>query len=124
MKSTEGQVVVVLVAIVLIIATGIILSNKGKPYNIAIITTHKLLSLAAFVLWSILIYHQYKEVGLSSTDLIFVIISVVLFLSAFVTGGLLTVEKPLPGFITIIHKLSSGFAIVACILLAYWFLKT
>ncbi len=58
MKSIETRIIILVIITILVIATGILLNKKEKPYNIAITTVHKLLSIASIILCITIAYYQ------------------------------------------------------------------
>jgi succinate dehydrogenase/fumarate reductase cytochrome b subunit len=111
MKTIETRIILTAIITVLVLVTGVILNKKGKPYNEIITTVHKLLSLAIIVLSATIVYHQHKLIGLQPPEILLITLSALCFLSALVSGGLLTIEKPMPKYVNILHRLSSILSI-------------
>ena len=84
--------------------SGFWLSRSGKPFNVIILTIHKLISLAAAVLLGIVI-HQINQVApLRTIELAAGVVTGLFFLGAVVSGGLLSTDKPMPPAILAIHR--------------------
>jgi hypothetical protein len=93
------------VLFVLSIASGIWLSNMGRPLNTVIFTVHKLIALAFAVFTGILVFNLLKTVQTEFIIVILVIFSGLFILSLFVSGGFLSIEKPVNKIILNIHRI-------------------
>ncbi|NQV30014.1 MAG: hypothetical protein HQ508_03925 [Candidatus Marinimicrobia bacterium] len=88
------------------------LNNMDKPYQIALLTSHKLISLAAFVLLCIVVYRLGQSNELSSLDFWFAMISGLLFVICIISGGLLSTHLELPALVKISHHISPFLAVI------------
>ena len=88
-----------------IFLSGIWLSNSGKPFNGAILTVHKLISLAAVVFLIVTIYQINKTSRLSAIELIAAVVTGALFLGTIISGGLLSTGKTMPTAILRMHQI-------------------
>ena len=86
--------------------SGFWLSRSGKPFNAIILTIHKLISLAAAVLLGIVIHQIVQVAPLSTIDLVAGVLTVSFFLDAVVSGALLSIGKPMPAAISMMHRIS------------------
>ena len=91
-------------AFAVVFVLGFVLSRAEKPYPMAAFTVHKLLALAVLVFLIVTLLHENKANELSSLLFIAVVLSAVLFLGTIITGGLVSVEKPMPEFVFILHR--------------------
>lgn len=89
----------------MIIATGFWVSIGGKPYNTGIFTLHKLISLAAVVILTIITVKTCKASGLNGFALTGVIVTGILFLGTIATGGMLSVDKVMPAIVLRMHHI-------------------
>jgi heme A synthase len=90
---------------VFIFLSGIWLSRSGKPLNGIILTVHKLISLAAVVFLAITMVHQANQASdLSAMGLAAGAVTGLFFLGAILTGGLLSIGKPVPAAILTAHQ--------------------
>jgi heme A synthase len=89
------------------------LSNSGKPYNVIILTIHKLISVAAVVFLVVTIYQMNRVAKLNGVELTVSVITGLLFLSAIISGGLLSTNKPMPVAIVRMHQITP-FLTVFC----------
>ncbi len=90
---------------ILSIVSGIWLSNMGRPLNTAIFTIHKLIALAFAVFTGFLTYNLLKTVQTEFIIVILVIFTGLFVLSLFVSGGFLSIEKPVNKIILNIHRI-------------------
>ena len=87
-----------------IFLSGFWLSRSGKPYSTLIFTIYKLIGLAAGAFLVMTVYRVYKIEAFHPDQIVAVSITVVLFILTIVAGGLLSIEKPMPLVITIMHR--------------------
>jgi hypothetical protein len=98
----------------LTLASGFWLSNSGKPYSTLIFTIHKLIALAAIIATAVTIHHLHKTAELRlAVEVSTIVITGLLFLFLLVTGGLLSIEKPVPAVIRTIHHVAPYLAVIS-----------
>ncbi len=109
------QVKLVGAALLLILSfiLGYWLNNMGKPYQKALLTSHKLISLAAFVLLIIVVYRLGQNNELSTLLFGFAMISGLLFVITIISGGLLSTNLILPALVKSSHHLTPYLAILS-----------
>jgi hypothetical protein len=88
----------------LIFASGFWLSRAGKPYGVALFTVHKLIALAAVVLLGWTAWQAHQAAPLAPAQLAALAAALVCALVMFVSGGLLSIEKTMPPFVLLLHK--------------------
>jgi hypothetical protein len=89
-----------------IFLSGFWLSNSGRPINVIILTIHKLIALAALVFLTITIYQVNQVTRLSNLELIASIATGLFFIGTIITGGLLSLARPMPGFVLRLHQIT------------------
>jgi len=100
------------VLFILMITSGFWLSKKNKPYPVILFNIHKIISLACFILGSIVIYNLQKEIELSSILFILILVTGSLFVLSMITGGLLNLDKPFYNFLKLLHRIFSLTVII------------
>ncbi|HMB24231.1 MAG: hypothetical protein ACM33V_14370 [Chloroflexota bacterium] len=102
----------------LIFSSGYWLHHSGKPYGAILFNLHKLIGFGLFVLLVIRISQLYRATPLSAPELIACVIAGLFFLATIVFGGLVSIDKPMPAFVSLAHKLlpyltalSTGFSL-------------
>lgn len=105
MTYTSSTLINAGVYFLFIFLSGFWLSRSGKPYNMFIITVHKLIGLAVGVSLGTKVDRAYQMNAISSFDITAILITIVLFVALVTTGSLLSAEKPMPEFVTTIHKI-------------------
>ena len=90
----------------LIFLSGYWLSRSGKPYNVIVLTIHKLIAVAAFVLLVITMIRSNQGTALSTIELIAGVVTGLFFLSLIVTGGLLSSNKEMPAVVLKLHQIA------------------
>lgn len=91
-------------AVVLIFASGFWVSRAGKPYPALNFNVHKLIALAAAVLLGIVISKANKAAPLDSTQWLGVAAAGVCILVTIITGGLASIDRPMPAILVTLHK--------------------
>ena len=123
MKTLESKLIVSGILFLLMIITGIVLSRNGKPYGTGLVTLHKLFSIAALVV-VILAFAQQMKAAPNPLWTLMAVIAGVLFIAAIASGALLTGEKAMPDWISLVHKLSTPAIILVIGFTFYKFLTT
>ncbi len=100
------------ILIILSIMSGIWLSHTGRPLNTMIFTLHKLSALAAVVFLVMALYSPLKTVSPDPVIILLAALAALFLLTLFVTGGVLSSEKPLPDFILLLHKIFPAITIL------------
>ncbi len=96
-----------------IFLSGIWLSRSGKPYSGIVLTIHKLISLAALVFLGISMYQMNQAAGLSTPELAAGVVSGLFFVDAIVSGGLLSMDKPMPAAISVMHRIAPVLSVLS-----------
>lgn len=123
MNSLGSKLLISAVFFIFIFIFGFWLSRSGKPYSSGLLTVHKLIGLAAgiFLGWSV--YQLAKVEPISPIGIAATVVTVLFFLGLVVTGGLLSIDKPMPVFVSLIHKTLPYLAVLstgATIFLLFW----
>lgn len=101
---------------------GFWLSRSGKPYNSLIFNIHKLIALALGVFLIATVYRAYQTAPFSPVDIIVIAVTVIIFISLVVAGGLLSIEaagdlqnlnQSVSIAISVIHKGLPYFAVLS-----------
>ncbi len=123
MKTLESKLIVSGILILLMIITGILLTRSGKPYGTGLVTLHKLFSIAALVV-VILAFVQQMKAAPNPLWTYLAILAGVLFIAAIASGAFLTAEKTMPGWVSLVHKLSTPAIILVIGFTFYKFLNS
>lgn len=78
--------------LVAVIATGVALSGLGRPYNTAVFTLHKIISVASIVLTFIMIRRHINREGASPAAAVLSVALAVSALALLATGALMSVD--------------------------------
>ena len=96
-----------------IFASGFWLSRTGKPYNGFLFNVHKLIALAALVLFAITVYRTNQSAALGATALIAAAATGLFALGLLVTGGLASIDQQMPGFVVMLHHIAPYIALIS-----------
>ena len=111
--NVRSRIITIGVLFLLKFLFGFWLYRTGKPYNVAILTIHKLISLATLVSIVLTANNLRGETGMGAAQLGALITTIILFVLAIATGGLLSTDKTMPAIVAIIHKVAPFLSIVS-----------
>jgi len=96
------------------LASGFWLSNSGKPYSTLIFTIHKLIALAAIIATAVTINQLHKTAELTiNVEVGAIVITALLFLGLVISGGVMSIVKPVPALIGTFHHLAPYLAVLS-----------
>lgn len=113
---STSRIVLCGVLFLLTLGSGVWVTTSGRPLNTAIFTIHKLIALAMVILTGVTFYPVIRSIDPRALLLIMIALAGLLFLALFVSGALLSFEKPTPLFILRIHQIAPLLALAALIL--------
>ena len=117
--NTTSRIITIGILFVLKFAFGFWLFRSGKPYNGIVLTIHKLISLATLVLILLTADSLRGDRRMDAAQLIVIVATIVFFVLAIATGGLLSTDKPMPAIATIVHKVAPFLSVVSTALTFY-----
>jgi hypothetical protein len=100
-------------------ATGFWLSRAGKPYNVFLLTAHKLISLLIVLLIALAVRHLRQGIGLGAVEVVAIVVTGLLFLLSIASGGLLSTDKPAHVAIPIAHKVLPFLSVASTAAMVY-----
>lgn len=103
----------------LIIFLGVWLSRKGKPYNVVVFTLHKLITLGTLAYLTMSIYKLHQESPVGPGQMVVVGVTAALFVVTIVTGGLLSVDKAMPGIVLKLHQVTPFLTAISTSVMLY-----
>ena len=103
----------------LIFLSGFRLKKSEKPYNTMLLTFHKLFALAAAVLFVFSVLQVNRTAALNVPVLIVSVVTLAFFLDAIVTGGLVSMSRPMPKIFLTLHRIIP-YLIVSSAALAFY----
>jgi hypothetical protein len=105
----------------LIFLSGFWLRRSGKPYNTIIFSIHKIIGLTAGVYLIMTVYQIHQPASLNPVEITAIIVSVLFFSGTVAAGGLLSIDKPMPAAISMMHKLSPYLTVLSTMVTLYLF---
>jgi len=90
---------------VLMLLSGIWLRTKGKPYNKLIFTIHKIITLLTILFVARYVILVKNTIEMAQLTITLFWVSVAFFVISFISGALLSFEKPMPDAVTKIHRI-------------------
>ena len=116
-----SRVVYFVIAIVLTLISGTLLSFLGRPLNSLVFTIHKLSAVAAIILIGLSARNLIKIGDVHMLYLFVTALAGLLLLALVISGALLSFERPVPQLPLRIHQLLPVLALAASILSIYLF---
>ena len=113
MGTNQLRVVSTGLFFVFIFLSGYWLSRSGKPYSAIIFNIHKLIGLAAGVFLIMTVYQIHRAAPLGPAEIAAIVVTILFFAGTVATGGLLSIDKPMPTAISMIHKLLPYVAVLS-----------
>lgn len=96
-----------------IFITGFWLSGVGKPYDPLVLTVHKLIALAAVVVFIVLLVRAGRAAKLRTDEITAAVLNGLFVLGLFVTGGLTSALTPAPDWIRQLHHIFPYVAVLS-----------
>jgi hypothetical protein len=121
--NTPWRVVVIGIAFLVKFLLGVWLTRSGKPYNALVLTIHKLVSLLTVVLIGFAVHRLWRDVGLSTPQVVAVVVIGLLFLLSIASGGVASTDKPTNAVVLILHRVApfvTAFATAVTVYLVFW----
>ena len=88
----------------LVFSSGYWLHHSGKPYGAILFNVHKLIGLGLFVFLFVRIFQLHQTTPLNTLEWVACLIAGLFFLATIVFGGLVSIAKPMPAFVSLAHK--------------------
>lgn len=89
--------------LVAVFVLGFWLRRSGKPYSGLVMTVHKLVSLAALILFILAVYRVNQAAPLDTAALVTAVLTGVFFVTAIISGGLVSIDRPTPPIVRALH---------------------
>ena len=119
METIKLGIIITGILILITIITGIWLSKLGRPLNTVIFAVHKIVPIFTIIYMAIIVFRLQKNIEAGNKELILIIITGLIFLFAFVSGALLSFEKPVNFILLVIHKIMSFLIVISSVLTFY-----
>jgi hypothetical protein len=103
----------------LTLASGIWVSNSGKPYNTIIFNIHKLIALGAVVVFAIQFFNTLKSTGIQSLLVALIVLAVLCVIALFATGAMMSIGKPDYTTFLRIHQIAPVALVIALAAIIY-----
>jgi hypothetical protein len=110
------------VLFIVVFLLGFLLRRSGKPYSGLMLTAHKLISLAVLILLVLVVHRFNQATPLDSTALLTAVLTVVFFVVAIISGGLVSIDRPTPPVVRALHW-ATPFLTIAGVAATYFLLK-
>ncbi len=123
MSSIQSRLAIAGVLFIAIFVSGYWLKGIGKPYNVALLTVHKLIGLAALIFLVVTIYQIHQVTPLGAAELIVGVVSGLLFIVTIIVGGLLSTDLTLPAIVPRLHQITPFLTVLSTAVTLYLLLR-
>ncbi len=106
MTAEQTTILATGVFFIFIFLSGIWLNRSGKPYHTIKLNIHKFIGLGAVVFLARAVYQTHQAAPLSPGSMAASLVSAAFFVLTIVSGGLVSIDRPIPALLTLTHKLS------------------
>jgi hypothetical protein len=104
---------------VFIFLSGYWLSRSGKPYNGVVFNVHKLIGLAMGVFLIVTVRQVHQLTPLGSAEIAAIVVTVLFFAGIVISGGLVSVDNPIPVVVSMMHKFLPYVAVLSTAVTLY-----
>ena len=108
--------------LVAVFVLGFWLRRSGKPYSGLVMTVHKLASLAVLIVFIFEVYRIHKATPLETAALAAAVFTVVFFVAAIISGGIVSLDRPTPPIVRALHW-ATPFLTIAGVTATFFLLK-
>jgi hypothetical protein len=118
MNGLTSKVIGTGVLFLFVFVSGFWLKNSGRPISTVSLTLHKLIALGTLIVIGVTIHQVNQVTALSAAAWAMVIVTAVLFAVTIITGGLLSLDRPVSA-LSIVHNLGPFLTAASAILTLY-----
>ncbi len=119
MGILQPKIISIVILAVFTFIIGFWMANQGKPYGVVPFNLHKFSALAMIVLLVVTVLEVHRNSPLVPTQWILVVVTATLFIATLTTGGLLSIEREMPHFLTTLHLILPFLTIISSALVLY-----
>jgi hypothetical protein len=111
--ETASKFITPTIVFLLTLASGVWLSNSGKPLNTVILTLHKLIALGAVIVTALQIYETLKTTEIQAAVIALLIVAGLCVVALFVTGALMSMGRRAYDLLLTTHRVAPLLAVMA-----------
>jgi hypothetical protein len=115
----DNKILTTGIMLVSMVVSGFVLSQTGKPFNVFLLTAHKVISFGVFIYLAITVSRFIKVSPLSPIEIAVSVICVLLFIALVATGGMLSTTKTFPTIIQKIHQVIPYLFVISTVINLY-----
>lgn len=104
MPDTFLRTAGLLMAALVVVATGIRLAGSRWPFSALLLTVHKLVALVATVALGVFTYRAARATPLTGVELAIVVTTGLLAIASFASGGVISASAAAPGWAHRVHR--------------------
>ena len=107
----------------IILGSGFWLTRSGKPYNQILFNIHKLIALAAVILFVITLFQVNRVTTLNALQVVAGVVTGLIFVGLFVTGALVSIDKPVHNIVFTLHHILPYLALLTAAASRYLWMR-
>ena len=119
MPARNNMLLLIAAIFVVGVSTGFLLKSQKKPYPVLLLTIHKLILLSGGIGLGFLIFSKNKYIQMDNRAWILFGAAAASFLIMVISGGLVSIEKEMPAFVKIAHKVFPYITIILTLLIFF-----
>jgi hypothetical protein len=119
MTALTSKLILAGIAFLIIFPSGYLLTRIGKPYNVVLITIHKLVGVGIGLYLVVTVIQQSQAIELGSTGSLSLISTGLFFLLLVISGSLLSAEREFPPVFKSLHRVLPYLAVLGSLTLLY-----
>jgi len=123
MTTVQVRLIETGIFLLLMFLSGFWLSRAGKPYPGGKFNLHKFIGLGIGAFLIVMVYRVHQAAPLSAVQVTAVGITALLFIINVIAGGLVSLSKPMPGAVKLIHKVFPYLCAIAAGMTIYFLLS-
>ena len=105
--TTTLKIIGIALFYIITIGSGIVMHKKGRPFKPLLAMAHKVIALVVVVGTILLVRTAFTEAIPSTLAITLFAVSMLLLISLFVTGAMLSGEKEMPKIVLILHDVAT-----------------
>jgi len=119
----SGKWMLVGAGMLIVMVLGYLLTRSDKPFPALLLTVHKLIPVAVVVFLVITLVRANREAALSADLWITAAVTILFYLGAIATGGLVSMEKEMPEAVHLLHHYLPYLCLLSTAAMAFLLLR-
>ena len=105
--STTLKIFGIVLFYLVTMGTGFAMHKMGRPFNALLSALHKVIALAVVVGTIMIVRTAFMQNVPSALAIVFLLVSLILLISLFATGAMLSGEREMPSIVLLLHDIAT-----------------